>query len=257
MAIIINTNSLKHLPLREALGFIRGMGCTDVEVSTDGKVHGYRGLYGREGQMVINSYLMSSGMRCRVLSGGWTDFTVGDTALLECQVTLARLLGTDKIRLFSNNPRDHRDYCSFDMLACIRNINWQAQLYRDMELLFENHGGYFGNADNMLLMLLGADRDNVGTVFDAGNYALTQRDSDIVAVEKLAKYIRHVHAKDIDSDGKQCPIGRGIVDWRRIIQILRDNGYAGYYSIEYEVDDPSAREAGLVESYNNLKELLA
>ena len=254
--VIVNTNSLKHLPLRDALSFIGGMGCSVAEVSTDGKTHGYCGLFDDGGRLDVVLDIASSGVKCNVLSGGWTDFTIGDTAQLKNQVGLARDVGVSKIRLFPNNPSDHRNYSSSDMLACVRNINWQAQLYRDVELLIENHGGYFGDSSNMLLMLLGVDRDNVGTVFDAGNYALTQRDSEVEAVEKLAKHIRHVHAKDIGLDGRQCPIGSGIVNWKYIIGALNDGGYTGDYSIEYEVDDPSAREAGLVESYNNLKELL-
>ena len=109
----------------------------------------------------------------------------------------------------------------------------------------------------MLLMLLGVDRHNVGTVFDAGNYALMKKGSDIVAVEKLVKHIKHVHAKDIGLDGEQCPIGSGIVNWKYIIDALDKSGYTGDYSVEYEVDDAGAREAGLVASYNSLKELLA
>ena len=59
------------------------------------------------------------------------------------------------------------------------------------------------------------------------------------AVEALAPYVVHTHAKDAvrgptGKPGKEVPLGAGEVDWPRYIEALTAAGYAGAFVIERE-----------------------
>lgn len=65
----------------------------------------------------------------------------------------------------------------------------------------------------------------------------------IEGVTTLAGMIAHTHAKDgmVLEDGtrREMPLGQGWVDWPRYVELLRRQGYEGYFAIEREVgEDP-------------------
>jgi sugar phosphate isomerase/epimerase len=70
----------------------------------------------------------------------------------------------------------------------------------------------------------------------------------------LLPYIKGVHAKDAvypvgkNPQGKETAIGKGAVDFRKIIQMLHDSGYKGDLSIEREISEGSKRDKDLVDS---------
>ncbi|MEM1509673.1 MAG: sugar phosphate isomerase/epimerase family protein [Thermofilaceae archaeon] len=95
----------------------------------------------------------------------------------------------------------------------------------------ENHGRYFSGAD-VMERLFKADK-RLRLVFDTGNFTL-EGDDPVTAAEKLAKWVVHVHAKDRDEKGRMCSPGEGIIDFEKICRILSDEGFSGFYSVEYE-----------------------
>jgi len=83
-------------------------------------------------------------------------------------------------------------------------------------------------------------RPNLKVTFDGGNFILAGCDSH-QAAEILAKKVVHVHAKSFISAPenkprpfKYCPIGEGLVDYRRIRNTLMAAGFDGCISFEPE-----------------------
>ena len=90
---------------------------------------------------------------------------------------------------------------------------------------------------------------NIGVTFDVG-HANTIDDPANFAV-KLAPYMVNVHVHDNDgSNDQHLVIGQGNIDFLKILNILKQNGYAGSLVLEYF--DPSS----LVEAKAELLKLL-
>ena len=96
----------------------------------------------------------------------------------------------------------------------------------------ENHGGLTATADGVLALLEPfAGGPWVGLNLDFGNFT-----GDIYEqYGRCAPLAVTTHAKVTVRQGEE----RKSVDYRRVVRILRDAGYRGYLSIEYEEpDDP-------------------
>ena len=83
--------------------------------------------------------------------------------------------------------------------------------------------------------------DNQGVNFDLANLILYGKANPVDAIEILAPYIQGIHAKDglwptnPHNLGEEVPIGKGKVDFPRVIQRLKEIHYAGSVTIEREI----------------------
>lgn len=82
--------------------------------------------------------------------------------------------------------------------------------------------------------------DNQGVNFDLANLIMYGKANPVDAIEILAPYIQGIHAKDglwptnSRELGAEVPIGKGKVDFPRIIQRLKEIHYGGAVTIERE-----------------------
>ncbi|MBI3682956.1 MAG: sugar phosphate isomerase/epimerase [Acidobacteria bacterium] len=88
--------------------------------------------------------------------------------------------------------------------------------------------------------------------YDTGNAYLAGEDP-YAGLKAMADRLVHVHAKDISlrmadaEKGKRtgtpvgCACGDGVIDWARVIRILREAGYQGVLSVECGTADQAAR----------------
>lgn len=86
------------------------------------------------------------------------------------------------------------------------------------------------------------DSKNLGVNLDPSHFVLYGNDP-AWAVSRLGKRVRHVHVKDAfgkpGSFGETFSfpfLGEGIVGWRAFFLALRDSGYSGFLSVEFEND---------------------
>ncbi len=98
--------------------------------------------------------------------------------------------------------------------------------------------------------------------YDTGNAYLGGEDP-YAGLEAVKDRVVHVHAKDISirqADAERgkvtgtpvgCACGDGVIDWRRVISILRSSGYHGVLSVECGTSEQAAR------SLAHLREALA
>jgi sugar phosphate isomerase/epimerase len=86
------------------------------------------------------------------------------------------------------------------------------------------------------------DSKYLGVNVDPSHFALY--DNDIAwSVRRLGKRVKHVHVKDafgkpgVFGETFYFPfLGEGVVDWRAFFAALRDVGYQGFLSLEFEND---------------------
>lgn len=97
-------------------------------------------------------------------------------------------------------------------------------------LALESHGGLTADADGVLALLEPlASNPWIGMNLDFGNFTGDVYDQ----YERCASRAVTTHAKVTVRQGD----GRERLDYRRIVRIMRDAGYDGYLSIEYEEDE--------------------
>ena len=86
--------------------------------------------------------------------------------------------------------------------------------------------------------------DNQGVNFDLANLILYGKANPVDAIELLGPYVQGIHAKDglfptnPKDLGKEVPIGKGKVDFPRIIERLKQLNYQGAVTIEREISGP-------------------
>ena len=109
-------------------------------------------------------------------------------------------------------------------------------------------------ADTLAAFLRQLDRRNVGVNFDPANMVLYGKGEPVAALQTLAPWVRQCHVKDAvrtkvpGTWGEEVPVGKGDVDWKRLLPALDAAGFTGALCIEREggsarvADIRSARE---------------
>lgn len=139
---------------------------------------------------------------------------------------------------------------------------------RGVKTMIENHGFFFQDSERVEALINKVGNPNFGALVDIGNF-LCADEEPTRAVKRMAPYAFHVHAKDFhvkrpcDDPGqgwfrsrggtplRGAIIGHGNVDVPACLRILKDAGYDGWLSIEFEgmEDNRRALEIG----FENLK----
>ena len=90
--------------------------------------------------------------------------------------------------------------------------------------------------------------DNQGVNFDLANLILYGKANPVDAIETIGPYVQGIHAKDglwptnPKQLGEEVPIGKGKVDFPRIIERLKQLDYRGAVTIEREISGPQQLE---------------
>jgi L-ribulose-5-phosphate 3-epimerase len=90
--------------------------------------------------------------------------------------------------------------------------------------------------------------DNQGVNFDLANLILYGKANPVDAIEILGPYVQGIHAKDglwptnPKDLGQEVAIGKGKVDFPRIIARLKEMNYRGAVTIEREISGPQQME---------------
>ena len=186
-------------------------------------------------------------------------------------VDVARELGTSRLRVFSGNEKP--DVQTEDGHRWIIDGLGKGAAYaaeRGVTLVLENHGLFAGRADQVRRVIEEVGSPALRANLDTGNFLLVNQDP-VAAVRELAPWAAYVHLKDFRKvrDGEQVQesyagldgsryvgtvIGAGEVDLRGVLGALRETGYDGWLSIEYEGTGDAKEE--LAESVNTTRLLV-
>ena len=104
-----------------------------------------------------------------------------------------------------------------------------------LEFSIENHTHTLLPDSGSLLRLWDAVQDPaLGVNLDVGWIQL-EREYPPVAIHKLKGHLMNLHVRDIDGLMRSfAPIGRGVMDFRAMVQALRQTGYQGFLSLEQD-----------------------
>ncbi|MGJ8455223.1 sugar phosphate isomerase/epimerase family protein [Pseudothermotoga sp. U03pept] len=183
----------------------------------------------------------------------------------------AKLIGCENIATTDglNKPEDLSEKEAMELMKMSYSYLVDlAELY-DININIEIHG-YFTTKPEMLEKMLDfVKSERLGLNLDTGNTYIAGQDP-VEFCKKFIKKIKHVHIKDVSESlamslrGKDtgigishCAVGEGVnaENIRKVLQILRDNGYGGTLSIECEGKGGILLEKSLLWLRNTLKEL--
>lgn len=131
---------------------------------------------------------------------------------------------------------------------------------KNVNVIVENHGGFSSNAVLLVEAIEKADRANCGTLPDFGNFCLEREGGarweakcikeypKYQGVEELMPHAKAVSAKsyDFDAEGNETTI-----DYKKMLEIVKDAGYSGFIGVEYE-----GERLGEIEGIKATRELL-
>lgn len=119
--------------------------------------------------------------------------------------------------------------------------------------VFHHHcAGYVETPQEIDTLMALTDPKLIGLCLDMGHYAFGGGDP-IKALEKYRERIWHVHFKDFDPEaakasravdgdyfdaikrGVFCELGKGIVDFKGIVDLLKDTGYKDWIVVEQDI----------------------
>jgi sugar phosphate isomerase/epimerase len=142
---------------------------------------------------------------------------------------------------------------AFDIMRySIHQVMQVAERY-DIKVGLEPHRDYSVRKDTFIRMMELSDSPCWKVNWDTGNFYLGGRDDPYESLDAVADELCQLHAKDIsiqqsESDRGEvtgtpvgCACGEGVVDWLRVVDILKKHGFDGVLSVECGTVDQAAR----------------
>jgi len=119
------------------------------------------------------------------------------------------------------------------------------------------------SAEGLLTFLDKVGRDNLKVNFDPANMILYGTGKPNDALRKVGTHVRSVHCKDAtwsdrpgETFGAETPLGKGDVNIREFLTILKEIGYDGPLTIEREIpQDPERQRAEIGQAIELLTKL--
>jgi inosose dehydratase len=140
--------------------------------------------------------------------------------------------------LLSQLPGKDRSNLRQRQKNAIQCINAVARRASDRGIASSYHpnspiGSVFRVKEDYEILLDGLDKRVVGFAPDSGH--IVKGGIDVIEMFKTyGQLIRHVHFKDITASGNWTAMGEGIIDFPKIVTMLKDHGYSGWIMIEEE-----------------------
>ena len=166
-----------------------------------------------------------------------------DRDMLESAKTLLGEIGKQNIRamrVFLGNfcqrydaPREELDYDG--IVKMLKEMSDSAKC----EIWIETHNE-FATGKALKKLLSDIDRENVKIIWDI-IHPIEDGETPEETIAYLGDKFAHVHIKDgkkrddaIWHDYEYTPIGEGELPIRKIVKLLTENGYDGFFSLEWE-----------------------
>lgn len=229
------TIAFSELPLEEVLDIASEHGFDGVEIwgkeghlpldSADEYVKEIRGMANAKGLEIA-----AFGSYVRPLSDDFEE-------QVEKALRITQGLGSTLMRVWSGGGPSRNISANDKRLITMRLkslCSW-AKLYK-ITIATEMHGNNLtDNADSILELIEEVAYPGLKTYYqpmfhdDAGDF--------YDAAQKIGRYVVNVHAQNASKlkDGKiqSCGIADGMVDYKRIVEILREFDYDGYLEVEF------------------------
>jgi len=151
-------------------------------------------------------------------------------------VDAAKALGCHSIRVNAHGKGTY-DEVMAQAVTGLTKLSEYAKT-KGINVLVENHGGYTSNGQWLATVMAKVNMPNCGTLPDFGNFCIKRKKDGCEdeydkykGVKELMPYAKAVSAKsyNFDDAGNDTTI-----DYKKMLQIVKNAGYTGYIGVEYE-----------------------
>ena len=266
-----------EMNITQAIQFAAGLGAEHMEISP--------GAFGDMTDDMVNT-IVKAAKDCKIPLSSYTigaNFVQPDAAAVakeiervKKEVEIAAKLGVTRMRHDCGwRPQPECTYENFNREveifadACGQ-IADKAKTYGIVTSI-ENHGFYVQGSERVQRVILAVNRDNFRTTLDVGNFLCVDEDPECAVLNNIG-YASMIHFKDFhirrhvtDPAGfiktlhgrylRGAVTGDGDVDLPSICRIIKNSGYDGYLSIEYEGREEC--KFACTRAIKNVRELMA
>ena len=179
----------------------------------------------------------------------------------------AEKMGCSQVRLWPpsyNGKVNYHELYNYGLRAMDK-VDKLAQKY-NIRVIFETHPGtIIPSASLAYCWVSKFSSERIGVIFDPGNMVSEGMENWRLGLEILGDYLAYVHCKNTawffkkEEQKKQwywewVGLDEGIVNWKEVINILKQKGYDGYLSNEDFREIPASQK--LKENLNYLKNIV-
>ncbi|MCL2513710.1 MAG: sugar phosphate isomerase/epimerase [Oscillospiraceae bacterium] len=177
---------------------------------------------------------------------------------LKKEIEIAEILGVSGVRHDATGgyKKEDRKQRGFDdalprIIEGCKEITEYAKA-KGIKTMIENHGQFCQESRRVEKIINGVSDENFGVLIDFGNFLCADEEPEL-AVGRLAPYAFHIHAKDFQRKSgngiippnaffktragnhlRAAIIGHGDAPVFQCLSIIKDAGYGGFVSIEFE-----------------------
>jgi sugar phosphate isomerase/epimerase len=227
-----HTNTYHTYGLDDALAGIAGAGYRHVELSA---VPGWTEHVQLNGTDELRRKLETNGLTPVSLSAH-SDLTTNDG--LDHGVRAVRWAADFGIPIVNTAIGGHASKEESEK-AFLDNVGALADAadHAGVVVALEIHGDIMASGEKTLPLLERIGRDSIKVNYDTANVEFYSGSKAVDDLPTIAPHLAHVHLKDT-TGGKgnwDFPaLGTGVVEFERVLDILRQAGYTGPYSVELE-----------------------
>jgi sugar phosphate isomerase/epimerase len=215
----------------ELRGILRQMDLPLVPEFTDENLQNTKKLMKKNGQRFVN---LGSSATMHIRDDADRRKNLDDGKRF---IDLAQKMDCPYVRLFPNNLLT--DESKETTLARISEGIHQLAEYakaKDVAVLMETHGDLV-HADDVVNVMQQVNHPNAGLIWDVTNMFAIAKEPVKEVFEKIKPWIKHTHIKDaklVDGKINYVLLGDGDIPIFEAVDLLKANGYKGFYSFEWE-----------------------
>lgn len=191
-----------------------------------GRVEETRALFERYGLSVA---CISSSAR---FSSPDPDVRRANVESAKAHMEIARSLGAPCLRVFGGNIPEgvERERCEDYIAEALRELGGYAEDV-GVKVALETHDS-FSTGEQVAAVLKKTDHPMVGALWDI-HHPIRNGEPPEETIKHLTGKVFHVHVKDGDFTTYTL-LGEGRIPTLRILRLLKEEGYDGYLSVEWE-----------------------
>jgi len=269
-----------RLPLRAAIKKAAEIGASGIQMYTVNETHPDRLSISDRANLL--KFIKDTGLFVSALCGDFGGFGLEKPAENVEKIVLIKKAIDLAVDLETNVVTTHIGTIPADRTAVVYQIIFQAcaeiaDYARQRGITLAIETGPEPSA-TLRAFIEAIHSPGIGVNFDPANLMMVVGENSVQAAKNLAKYVVHTHAKDgvqfkatdpakiyhcfagenpdnINPDDyfKEVPLGTGQVDFAGYIQVLQQNGYTGFHTVEREVGDEPEKD--IIEAVRFLKAL--
>ena len=264
------------MDIAEAIRFSAGLGARHMEISPGN----FLAMTPENIDLIVRT-VKECGMELSSYTIG-ANFVQPDAAAvakeierIKGEVEIAARLGVTRMRHDCGwRPQPECSYANFEkdigiFADACGQIADKAKTYGIVTSI-ENHGFYVQGSERVQRVILAVNRDNFRTTMDVGNFLCVDEDPECAVMNNIG-FASMIHFKDfhirrhvIDPAGfittlhgrylRGAVTGDGDVDLPAVCRIIKNSGYDGFLSIEYEGREEC--KFACIRAIKNVRELL-